>query len=291
MRADTRPTATDRPAQQLPERPQLQGRRTARPVAVLRGVLRDQRRGLLGWGIALAAVSFIYVSFYPAIGAEQMADMAAMIPDDLAAALGYDRLADAPGYITATVYGLLGPALLLVFAIGAGARLFAGLEEDGTLELELTHPVARRTVYVERLLGLWTSALLLTLVTGLVTTLLVVVLDIDVTLGGLAAGTLGLFLLTVTFGTVAYAVGAATGRRTLGLAGGAGLAVASYLADAVGPMAGADWLSTVSPWGWYLGDDPLSNGVDVGGYGLLAALTLVAAVSGLQRLRHRDLGV
>jgi ABC-2 type transport system permease protein len=290
MRADTRPTTASQTERQ-PQRPGPTERPTASSLAVLRGVLRDQRRSLVGWGIALAAVSFVYVSFYPAIGEEQMADMAGMIPEDLAAALGYDRLADAAGYVTATVYGLLGPALLLVFAIGAGARLFAGLEEDGTLELELTHPVARGSVYVERLLALWVSALLLAAVVGLVTASLVVGLGIDVTLGGLAAGTLGLFLLTVTFGTVAYAVGAATGRRTLGLAAGAGLAVASYLADAVGPLAGADWLATVSPWGWYLGNDPLSNGIDVVGYGLLAALTLAASAAGLLRCRHRDLGV
>jgi ABC-2 type transport system permease protein len=290
MRADTRPT-TEQRIEGRPQRPGPAERPTASSLAVLRGVLRDQRRSLVGWSIALAAVSFIYVSFYPAIGEEQMADMAGMIPEDLAAALGYDRLGDAAGYVTATVYGLLGPALLLVFAIGAGARLFAGLEEDGTLELELTHPVARGRVYTERLLALWASGLLLTAVVGLVTASLVVGLDIDVTLGGLAAGTLGLLLLTVTFGTISYAVGAATGRRTLGLAAGAGSAVAAYLADAIGPMAGAEWLSTVSPWGWYLGNDPLSNGIDVVGYGLLAALTLAAAASGLLRMRHRDLGV
>jgi hypothetical protein len=84
--------------------------------------------------------------------------MAAMIPEDLAAALGYDQLGDAAGYITATVYGLLGPALLLVFAIGPGPGCSPGSRRTARLELELTHPVARHTVYVERLLGLWASA-------------------------------------------------------------------------------------------------------------------------------------
>jgi ABC-2 type transport system permease protein len=265
--------------------------RTARPGSVLLDVLRDRRRSLFGWSIALAVVSTIYVSFYPLVGEEQMLDMADMIPEDIAAALGYDQLGDAAGYLSATVFGLLGPALLLVFAIGAGARLIAGNEEDGTLELELTHPVARRTVYVERLVGLWTSAAILAAVTGAVSWLWVVGLDMEVSTIGLLAGTVGLLLLVLAFGTVAFAVGAATGRRAVGLAAGAGLAVAAYMADAIGPLVGAEWVTTFSPWSWYLGNDPIAEGFDPVGFGLLAALILVAALVGAVSMERRDLGV
>jgi ABC-2 type transport system permease protein len=287
MPADTRTApspVSGRPPGRAPNR-------TARTFAVFGGVLRGQRRSLIGWAIALTAVCAIYVSFYPLIGEEQMQDMAGMIPDDLAAAMGYDRLGDATGYLTATIYGLLGPALLLVFAIGAGARLLAGNEEDGTLELELTYPVARRTVYLERLLGLWASIAILVALTSLVSWLLVLALDLDVAGTGILAGALGLLLLTAAMGTVAYAVGAATGRRVLGLAAGAGLAVAAYMADAIGPLVGADWVTAVSPWSWYLAEDPLANGIDPVGYVLLAALAGVAAALGLLRIERRDLGV
>jgi ABC-2 type transport system permease protein len=265
--------------------------RTARSSSVLLGVLRDQRRSLVGWAIALAAVSFVYVGFYPLIGEEQMLDMAEMLPEDLAVALGYDQLGDAPGYITASVYGLLAPALLLVFAIGAGARFVAGQEEDGTLELELTHPVSRRSIYLERLLGLWAAAALLVAATAVVTALLVLVLDMEVTMTGLLAGSVGLLLLTLVFGTIAFAAGAATGRKVVGLAAGAGLAVAAYIADAIGPLVGGDWVTAVSPWSWYLANDPLREGFDPAGFGLLAALALVAALAGLVRMQRRDLGV
>jgi ABC-2 type transport system permease protein len=287
MPADTRTApspVSGRPPGRAPNR-------TARTFAVFGGVLRGQRRSLIGWAIALTAVCAVYVSFYPLIGEEQMQDMAGMIPDDLAAAMGYDRLGDATGYLTATIYGLLGPALLLVFAIGAGARLLAGNEEDGTLELELTYPVARRTVYLERLLGLWASIAILVALTSLVSWLLVLALDLDVAGAGILAGALGLLLLTAAMGTVAYAVGAATGRRVLGLASGAGLAVAAYMADAIGPLVGADWVTAVSPWSWYLAEDPLANGIDPVGYVLLAALAGVAAGLGLLRIDRRDLGV
>jgi ABC-2 type transport system permease protein len=284
------PRTAPRPSPR-PERVPAVEDRTARHGSVLFDVLRDRRRSLVGWAIALAVVSTIYVSFYPLVGEEQMLDMADMIPEDIAAVLGYDQLGDAAGYLTATVFGLLGPALLLVFAIGAGARLLAGHEEDGTLELELTHPVARRTVYVERLAGLWLSAAILATVTGAVSWLWVVGLDMEVSTVGILAGTVGLLLLVVAFGTIAFAVGAATGRRAVGLAAGAGLAVAAYMIDAIGPLVGADWVTTFSPWSWYLGNDPIAEGFDPLGLGLLVALIVVAAVAGAARMERRDLGI
>lgn len=265
---------------------------TAEHLAVFRDIVRDRRRSMVLWSVALTVVAGIYVSFYPAIGEQQMLEMAEMIPEDMAVALGYDRLGDAAGYLTATVFGLLGPALLLVFGIGAGGRLVAGTEEDGTLELELTHPVSRRSIYLERMAALWATVTILVVVLIGATLLLVVALDIGVGVGALAAGALGLLLFSLAHATLAFAVGAATGRRVVGIGVAAGVAVLGYIADAVGSLVeGASWLETISPWYWYLGGDPLVEGVDVVGFAWLAAVVLVAAAVGLLRFLRRDLGV
>lgn len=265
---------------------------TARPGVIVAGTLRERRRALLGWGVALAVIALIYVSFYPLVGDDQMAEMAEMMPEGMAEALGYDRLGDAAGYLTATVFGLLGPALLLVFAIGAGARLLAGQEEDGTLELELTHPVARRSIYAQRLLALWAMIAALLVVLTVVSLLLVAAFDMDVTTGGVLAAGLGLLLFVLAHGTLALAVGAATGRRVVALGAAAGVAVLGYIADALGPMVeGFSWLTSISPWSWYLAPDPIASGLEAGGVLLLVALTVVAAVAGLARYDRRDLGV
>ncbi len=264
----------------------------AAPFAVTSGVLRDQGRSLLSWGTALTAVTVVYVSFFPAVGGEEMQGMVDALPDGLAQALGYDQIGTAAGYLTGTVFGLLGPALLLVFAIGRGATLLAGLEEDGGLELELTSPVARRQVAGERLVALLGSVALLVAAVFAVTLLLRVVIDLeDVTVGGLAATSLGLFLLVAACSSVAFAAGAATGRRAVALAAGAGLAVVAYVADAIGSIvAGAAWLTDLSPWSWYLGGDPMREGVDPLGYGLLAAVIAVATVLAVTVFDRRDLG-
>ncbi|MFA9444132.1 ABC transporter permease subunit [Egicoccus sp. AB-alg6-2] len=265
----------------------------SRPLAVFRGVLRDRRRSLILWTIAMAAVTAVYTSFYPAMG--DGADIAVFVenlPEGMVQAMGYDQMGTPGGYLQSTVFGILGPALALVFAIGTGARLIAGAEEDGTLELEATHPVSRTQIYLDRLLALWLGCAVLVTTVFVVTAALVAALDIDLATSALLAGVVGLLMLVVAIGTLALAAGAASGRRGVALATGAVVAVVAFLADAIGPSVdGLGWLTTVSPWSWYLGGDPLIEGFDVGGLALLAALTVIAGGAGVLRYRQRDLGV
>src|SRR6185295_8996163 len=60
-------------------------------------------------------------------------------------------LSSAPGYLQARLFSTTFPILLLVYAIGLGARAIGGAEEDGTLQLVVTAPVTRRRVACERL--------------------------------------------------------------------------------------------------------------------------------------------
>ncbi|MGA1775128.1 MAG: ABC transporter permease subunit [Nitriliruptoraceae bacterium] len=254
--------------------------------------IRRARRGLVGWAVALAAVAGVYIPFYPAIGGDQLQGMVDALPPELSQALGYDRIGSAAGFVTSTVYGLLGMALLLVFAIGTGARTVAGEEESGLLELAAAAPVRRTALLDGRALALVVRTALLVLVLFAASAALVRISDMDVAVAGLAAGSLQLWLFTTAVGLVALAVGAATGRRVAGVAVGAALAVGGYVADAIaGLVPEAAWLVEVSPYAWFLGGDPLVAGVDGGGVVRLVALAVIAWLSGRTLIGRRDLGV
>jgi ABC-2 type transport system permease protein len=259
-------------------------------LPVTTGVLRDQRRSLVVWSLALAAVSAMYIAFWPAMDTGDIQALVDSLPEGLRTAMGYDAIGTPAGYLTSTVYGLLGPALLLVFAIGTGARLLAGLEEDGTLELELVSPVSRRRVYLERLGALTTDLVALVLVLMVVTLVLVAALDMEVAAGNIVAGSTGLFLLVLAHGAVAFAVGAATGRRSQALGAAAGLAVTGFVLDAIGPTVGWGWMTSVSPFSWLLVPEPLAQGFDLG-FVRLVLLAGVAGVAGMAAFERRDLMV
>lgn len=259
--------------------------------ASLTGVLRDRRRSIAAWAVAVAGVTALYTAFYPSVGGEKLAVMMESMPPALVEAMGLDGMATASGYVSATVYALLGAILVLVCAIGWGARLVAGDEEDGTLELELAAPVGRARVYGERLAAVW--LVVAVLVAAMTVTLLVlsVLLDLGLSTPNLLAAGVSLLLFGGALGSVAFAVGAATGRRVVGLGAAAGLAVLGYVLGYLGPLVGAAWMERVSPYSWYLGGEPLTNGFDPTGAGLLATLAVVAAVLGAAVFRRRDLMV
>jgi ABC-2 type transport system permease protein len=265
---------------------------TAAPGSVLAWVLRGQRRSLLLWSIAVATVSGIYASFYDVIEPGDMDALIDSMPEGLVAALGYDQLGSAAGFLESTVYSLLGPILLLVFGINLAARTLAGGEEDGSLELELTSAVGRRQVLLERYAALLVQIGVLVAVVTAVVIGLVVAIGMDVAVSGLLAGGLGLFLLVAALSSVAFAAGAVTGRRAVALGAGAGVAVVAYIANALAPLLDdGRWLEAISPFAWFLGGEPLVEGIDVVGFGGLATLAAVCLAAAVITFDRRDLGV
>jgi ABC-2 type transport system permease protein len=95
----------------------------------------------------------------------------------------------------------------------------------------------------------------------------------------LAAATTQLALFGACLGALAIAVSA-------------GLTVLAYLANGVFPQVeGLAWTREVSPWHWYLGGEPLKNGLQTGDALLLLAATLVLVAAGSWRFNRRDVAV
>lgn len=255
---------------------------------VLLAQLRADRRPLLLWSVAVGTVAAVYTLAYSAVGSAK-SSVVGSLPPALVEALNLGAIGTPGGFLASTVYGLLGPALLIVHAVGRGAKLFAGQEEDGTLELVLTAPVSRGQVYRERLAAVWLGTLVLVVVLTAVVLVLSTATGMGVAVADVLAGSAGLALLVLGIGAVAFGVGAATGRRPVALAAGSGLAVLAYLANALGAVLGWGWLSAVSPWSWYLGGDPLTDGLDGPGLAELAVLAAVAAAAGRVLVDRRDL--
>ena len=266
---------------------------TVAAAPVLRWALRLQLRGLLGWGVALGAVTALYVSFWPAMG--ETAEMQALVdsmPEALVTAMGYDAIGTPAGYLESTVYALLAPILMLVFALGLGARLIAGDEEAGDLELEAAGAIGRVRLLLECYLALVVGVAWLGAIVGLVSLVLTGLLGMDIAARALIGATVGLLLLVLALGSVSFAVGAATGRRALALAVGAGVAVLGYIADALAPLLeDGTWLQRASPFHWYLGNDPLNQGLGLPGAAALLALALVSLGVAVLTYDRRDLGV
>ena len=98
------------------------------------------------------------VAVYPTVRDSPSLDkFVAQSPEALKAFIGFGGAIDytsAAGYLGGELFSFMVPLLLLLAAIGAGARAIAGEEEVGTLELLLSCPISRRRLVLEKLAAL-----------------------------------------------------------------------------------------------------------------------------------------
>ncbi len=258
---------------------------------LLHKTLRDQARSLLAWVIGIALLVAIYAAFYPSVrdSAAAFRGYLQHLPRAITSLIGGDFTTPA-GYLRSETFSTLGPILFLVFAIGAGARAIAGEEEGRTLDLLLSTPIRRAQVLFDKWVALTLATLGLAVTMGLTIALVGPAFGLRVPLSALAAECSMLFLLGAAFGTVALAMGCATGRKGLaaGITGAA--ATVAYVLNVVAPSVGAiRWLRPASPFRWYLEPDALVRGLRLENVLVLAAIAAVAYVVAAIAFERRDL--
>ena len=213
-------------------------------------------------------------------------DLTKDFPEELMAFMG----GDAPGgYVVGEVFNLIAPLALVAYAVMTGASATAGEEERKTLGMVMGTPVSRTSVLVAKAGGL-----LLALVTSTGLFLLAAVgastlFDVGLQAGNVVATVLHLGSLALFFGALAMAVGAATGRPGVAAGVAGGVAVLSYLAKSMLPLADLDRWAELSPWFYYAGSEPLTNGFDIVNFLVLLVLAAVAFGVALLAFNRRDL--
>jgi beta-exotoxin I transport system permease protein len=255
--------------------------------------LRDNRRGWIGWTLALTAIAAMYSSFYPSINNPAMAKALDSFPQSMKEAFHMEDYTRPENYFAVSVFGLLVPILVAVFAISAGVKAIAGDEEAGTLDLVQAHPVSRISLALQRFAAIFAALLVI----GAVMCVAVIALRGPGQFTALApdrilAICLQLAFFGLFFAALAYGIGAWTGRRVHAIAAGAGVAVLGYLADSFfTQIDGLKWTEKFSPFDWYLGGEPLKHGVNLSHAGLMLGLAVVLVALGTWRYHRRDIAV
>jgi len=255
--------------------------------------LRDQRRWLLGWAVVIAAVGVLYAAFWPLMVTPEMKAAIEAFPPALLEALGSSDFTTAAGYVGSTTFGLLGPALTIVFAAAVGGSAIAGEEESGRLDLTLAHPVSRWSVALQR----FAAIVIQMAVVGVALAVALVAISgpaqlDDIGTANLAAASFHLAVFGIFFGALALGVGAATGRRSLVYAAVAIVAVGGFLANNLAPMVDEiAWLRDISPFHFYSGGEPLKNGLQVADLGVLVTASLALVGLGGLVFDRRDVAV
>lgn len=197
---------------------------------ILTKTLYEKRWMILFWSIGVVLMALLMMTFYPTFKQGEFDQVLKSLPKSFQGLVGNaDSYKTVPGYVAQQVFALRIPLLTLVMGVTLFTGLLAGDEGNGTLQTLLAQPVSRLRVFVEKFMaGAITS---LVICSGAIIGVLggVLIVHEHIGLGRLVEAVIGVWLLTLVFGTIGFALGAITGKR--GLAGGvAGLVTfASYM--------------------------------------------------------------
>ena len=257
--------------------------------SVFAKALRDRTVATLVVAATLLTFAGFSMGIYAGFGTEA-SQLLEGLPDAIAALYGSND-GTLAGMVTGALFGLMGPMVLLAYAIAAGSSAASGEEKHHTLDLLLANPVSRTRVLLAKsavlALGVLTIAGLLW-VGGVA---IASVVSLDISGQDFFAASLQLAGLGLMFGFLTLAI-SSWSNGTIGAAVSAGLAGVSYLATSLFPIepALADY-AQYTPWYLYSGHEPLTNGVDLIGLVAMLAISgllLLIAVVGFNRRDLRE---
>lgn len=255
--------------------------------------LRDQRKSFMWWSIGISALLIITILFYPSLtDYPELDEMMDRMPEALAKLFvgEVSQLTSPEGYLNSQLFVMFVPLLFLFFAIARGSSAIAGEEDRGTLDLLMSYPIRRSRVVMEKFAAMVVTILALAFVLWLSTAVGVVIVGMDISLVRIAEATLSGVLLGLAFGALALALGCVRSSRGLSIGVASALAVTAYFLNALAPVVEAlEPFQKLSLFYYYIGADPLTNGLNLAHAGVLIVLTGLFFVVALFTFERRDL--
>lgn len=255
-------------------------------MAIVSKHLRDRWVGPLVVVVSLSALLWMGLVVYGDIDLALYSNL----PESMRSLMGIPADADAGVMSFNVMFGTIGSLALAGIALSMGAAAIAGEERSGTFGLLLANPASRTGV----LLSKAASMLLLVAAVGVLLwaagRLVPALVDTEVGEAQVGAMALHLAVNAVFYGSLALAIGAWTGSRSLASGVTVGVMLAGFVGTGLLPaIEGSGRLVEALPWYYFDGSQPLLNGIHWGHLAVLAGSSVVFLAVGVVGLNRRDL--
>ena len=259
---------------------------------VVSRALYEKRWFMAGWALAYGVMSTLILMFFPSFSESGGFDtVAATLPQQLQGFIGDPRtFSSLDGFIVTQVYDIRMSLLLIIMTIVLAVGLTVREEEAGDLRALLATPIGRVRLSIEKLLAA-------SIIIGVLCLASTVGVYIGIAALGESAPHVLLwqaYALSVLFGaavfSVPFAIGLATGKRSVTLAISLTLAIGGYLLSTFARA--VDWLTPWEPLSviYYYDTAPLrDHSFAMWNVWALAGFILCLITVGVLLFRQRDI--
>jgi ABC-2 type transport system permease protein len=261
-------------------------------LPVLRRTWRAQRVRVVLVCVALAVWSYLMPVVYATFGREFAVLLeSGIIPDAFLRMMGADPFS-LDGAVALGWIHPIGIALFALLPVGLGATAIAGERQRGTLEVLLSRPLSRRTLFSTHLLTLVLIAALTTLaaLAGTVTGATVFGVAGELDAGELAFLAANTVALITALAAIALAASASFDRPAAPVGIAIAVLLLGYVLDFLGTLwPDASFLQPYSPFHYLSPLDVLGGRGSPADIAVLLGVAVVATAYGLWRFPRRDL--
>ena len=259
---------------------------------LLRHTVRVHRVRVAIIALAMFAWAFLMPVIYATFGVQMETLLeSGIIPDAFLRLLGADPFSLA-GAVALGVVHPVALGLQLIYPVGFAAVAIAGERQRGTLEVLLSRPVSRRSVFVTLLLAIAAFAACTTVAHLAGTVAGAAAYGVADQLDGASLAFLGVntFGLLVAFAAVCLAASASFDRLSAPIAIGLALVLSGYVLEVLGTLwPDAAFLQPYSPF-HYLRPLEILAGRNVNpDLAVVVSIAIIATGAGLARFPRRDL--
>lgn len=219
---------------------------------------------------------------------DSLADLTESFGDGLISVFG--DFATPSGWLNAELYSLMAPGVVIYVALSSSATAFAQEQEERSIGLLAANPVGRQNIAIGKAFAALAHVVLVVALCGLGTWVGIVIASLDVPASHVVAISAHLAL----FGAVVVGAGMLLaillGRRVMSMVITSGIVLVAYVWGSFAPLSDAlEDVAVLSPWYWYFGSDPLTNGFHLGHLALSALLATLLIVVAIRRFDRQDL--
>ncbi len=249
----------------------------------------SEHQGLLGV-VSVAMLLIMGALMGPVYSSldDTLLELGDALPESMLAFFGGGNLSTPEGFYQVESFGLVAPIAVMVVTVVLGAKALAGEEADRTMGLLLANPVSRSRVLAEKAVTMlvYGVAVGVATFTGVLAGNTLGSMGLDV--GNVAATCVLLTLIGLLFGALALLAGAATGLVRTAVVVPVAAALVLHVVNALADLNDAGW-ARVSPFHYYLGGDPLTQGMNWAHAAVLAGVTAVLLALAFPAFARRDL--
>jgi len=262
-------------------------------LALIKWGLWQKRWFIFWWCIAIFALIFINLIFYPSFKdqAAEIEKTFAQLPESATAFISDTGEFFSPeGYLSSQVFYLMLPMLLIILSISLGSSLIGREEREGTIELLLSRPVSRTKLLASKA---FTGLIILTiasLVGILTSTIMSRLVELEVPTKHIFVAGLASFTIALGIGAIAFMFASFGKARSASIGIATIFALGGYILASLVDI--ASWLrfpSYLMPFYYYRPGAILQGNYELINFLIIGSVAVVAGTISWISFRKRDI--